>query len=71
MIYGGGELCYGCGANLTCFLLTQYARTKNYASGAQSYVAYEDQHTFPQSWFGIIFIISKSYFTKNSLRKYF
>lgn len=50
ILYGGGELCYGCKDNITCFLLEQYKRAHMYATGALKFVSYEDQHTFPQNW---------------------
>ncbi|CAD5223683.1 unnamed protein product [Bursaphelenchus okinawaensis] len=51
ILYGGGELCYGCGEDFECFLRAQYKRAILYSKGAMTTVSYEDQHTFPQNWF--------------------
>uniref|UniRef100_A0A7E4VBP2 Sulfotransfer_1 domain-containing protein n=1 Tax=Panagrellus redivivus TaxID=6233 RepID=A0A7E4VBP2_PANRE len=51
VLYGGGELCYGCQQDAACFLRKQFIRAKMYARGGLGRVGYEDQHTFPQSWF--------------------
>ncbi|CAD5232345.1 unnamed protein product [Bursaphelenchus xylophilus] len=51
ILYGGGELCYGCGEDLECFLKEQYKRAMLYTKGGMTLLSYEDQHTFPQNWF--------------------